>query len=81
MPKKYIDTAKRKQNEAAMLAQAPTQPIVEYLNEGECTPVIQFHFRGRSVKTCVAALMDEFSWSATEALTFYEQNKDKKECQ
>jgi hypothetical protein len=81
MPKKFIDAAQRKMNEAALLAKAP-QPIVEFSNEGkECQPTITFHFRGRSAKAVVDALIDAFNWTAEEALSFYEQNQENPACQ
>jgi hypothetical protein len=80
MPKKYTNVAKRREFEAALLAQAPP-PIVEYTIDGECVPVISFHFKGRSAKACVDALIQEFEWSPEEALIFYSDNVNNPACQ
>jgi hypothetical protein len=82
MAKRFTDAAKRKMNEAALLAQAP-QPIVEFFDDpSTCQPTIAFHFKGRSAKACVDALLNAFEeWTPAQALTFYEQNAENPNCQ
>jgi hypothetical protein len=77
-----VDAVKRREHEMAMLAQSPSLPIVEYFDDpSTCSPTIAFHFRGRSAKVCIKALMDEFGWDAVQATNFYSDNHDKEACQ